>query len=165
MLTWNFDLTWDCNTNFMFTWNFETTRFHVNKTISCKHLIEFAYIEFEQNYFMLTKYVDKIISCNKIQENPRTLTLNPNRRTPVNMKVIPTLFLFHWSSSTRGLLFIEQGQIRVWLGLNPYQTLWNWEIDLVQVWFTTWTPIRTNSHSDLIFMNTKRSSDRSRSVD
>jgi hypothetical protein len=47
-----------------------TTRFHVNKTISCKHEIEFVDIELEQNYFMLTKYVDKIISCNKIHENP-----------------------------------------------------------------------------------------------
>ena len=47
-----------------------TTRFHVNKTISCKHEIKFVDIELKQNYFMLTKYVDKIISCNKIHENP-----------------------------------------------------------------------------------------------
>jgi hypothetical protein len=66
------------------------------------------------------------------------------------------------------IISCKQNTLLKWFHVTKYREILNkghTDTGLVRGLLTTWTPIRTTSRPGLILLNTKRSSDRSRSVD
>ena len=94
----------------------------------------------------------------------KTLTLNPNRRTPPSMKVIRHFFRFSDRDLLDDVFFFQLNQTHVWLGLKPCQSLCKSVNDHTR-FYSRLEPRFRLIFTSVDLLNLKRSSGITRSVD